>query len=120
MANVTIQASLSYPHYATGTAATLSFALTQAYTAMGGAEFDFTGAETDTAVPFGSITSAKVLVAWCDTTGCTMKINGATQTIPVAGGDSQGFLLWCNPDGGVTAITVSTAGAAKVSVKLFA
>lgn len=114
--------TVTFPHGEGGVTQSFTSTFTQVYTATAGADFDFTSAATDDVVPFGSITSAKVVLITSSAGGCSVKINANANAIPVAGGTNAGFFLWCNAvaTGGITAMTVSTTGAAQVKIQLFA
>lgn len=77
----------------------------------------FGGLTTDSNL-MGHITDAKACYIQCLAGGGTLKVNGATQTQPLAAG--QGYWAYCNPDGGLTALTVSTTDAASFRLYMFA
>ena|ERR1051326_373249 len=76
----------------------------------------FAGAVSDQSL-LGTITNAKACYLLCLTGGGTIKVNGASTTAPLAAG--VGYWAWCNPNGGLTALTVTTTGAASFLVLAF-
>lgn len=120
MATATVQASIVKPVTVLSTdqnTTTLALNSAIAYTE----ETRFTlslGTVTDSAVNFGTVTSAK-LVMLRPTNDITIKINGSATAMPISGSAAAtGWFLLSNPTGGVTAITVTTTTSTNIEVLL--
>lgn len=76
-------------------------------------EREYSGAVTDEAVNFGTLTAgAKMLLVKAKAGACTIKFNGANTAWPIAPG---GYFIWCNPSTPFpTAALISTTGPAHV------
>ena len=77
---------------------------------------DFGGPVTDEDIFNGTVTSAKVIIISSSLQGGDIKIN-ASSAIPIAEG--AGWLMFVNPNGGITSLTVTTTAAAKFKVMSF-
>ena len=74
------------------------------------------GAQTDIGL-MGQMSNAKACYIEVDQGSGSLKINGASQTLPVS--VTGGFWIWFNPGGGLTSLTVTTIANAKLRVYMF-
>ena len=121
---LSVRASLEYDAGYTGASAhesdrrpllNLEF-LNQVYSNKTVLDLNYTGAITDEDIFVGTATSAKVVLIRSTLHGGDLKINGGT-AVPVAEG--AGWVLFVNPAGGVTSLTLTTTDSASFDVHLF-
>jgi len=121
---LTVKASLEYDAGYTGTLAhasdqrpilNLEF-LDQVYTNKSVLDLTYSGAVTDEDIFAGTASSAKVVLVRSTLHGGDLKINGGT-AIPVSEG--AGWVLFVNPAGGITSLTLTTTDAANFDVHIF-
>jgi hypothetical protein len=117
MATLTISGTISFPVGGEANPPSRPFSFVLNYEEKNTDDVKFTVAATDVSL-LGRIADAKACFVECLTGGGDLKVNGATEEQPLKAG--QGFWCWCNPEGGLTSLTVSTAGAASFRIYSFA
>jgi hypothetical protein len=74
------------------------------------------GAQADIDL-MGRITDARACFSEVITGDGDLKINGATPVLPISA--NGGFWIWFNPNGGLSALTVTTTANASFRVYMF-
>lgn len=116
MPTLTIAGTLSFPMGAEATPPSRSFSASLIYTQKSTDDVVIVGAQTDENL-MGRITSAKACYIEVVAGAGDLKINGATEILPVD--VDGGFWVWFNPNGGLTSLTVTTAADATFRVYMF-
>lgn len=114
---LTIAGTISFPLADEASPPSRAFSAELIYTERNVDDIVFSGAQSDIDL-MGRITDAKACYVECIAGAGTFKINGATETIPVS--VDGGFLVWLNPNGGLTALTVTTTASAQFRIYMFA
>lgn len=117
MPTLTISGTISFPLAAEATASSRTFSSTLVYTEKNVDDVVISGAQVDQDL-MGRITDAKACYIECAVGGGDLKVNGATPVLPIS--VDGGFWVWLNPNGGLTALTVTTSGDATFRVYMFA
>jgi len=116
MPTLTIAGTLSFPLGAEASPPSRSFSASLIYTQRNVDDVVLTGAQTDQNL-MGRITNAKACYIEVETGAGDLKVNGATPVLPIS--VDGGFWVWFNPNGGLTALTVTTAANAKFRLYMF-
>jgi len=117
MPTLTIAGTVQFPLASEANPPSTSFSSSVNYTERNVDDVDFSGAVNDIDL-MGRITDAKACFIQMLIGEGTLKINGSTDETPVAT-SGNGFWVWVNPVGGLTALTITTAAAARVRVFMF-
>lgn len=88
------------------------------YGPMSTHHLEYPATVTDEDILLGTIVDAKVLFIRSTHHGGILKINGSTG-VPIDPQPSGGWLVFANPGGGITALTLTTTDAAKFELMLF-
>ncbi len=88
------------------------------YGPMSTYHLEYGTAVTDQDVLLGTITNAKVVFIRSTHHGGTIKINGGTG-LTIDPQPTGGWLIFANPSGGITTLTLTTTDAAKFELMLF-
>lgn len=116
MPTLTISGTITFPLGAEADPPKRGFSAQLVYDQKRDNEIAITGAQVD--VDFmGAITDAKACYIEVLVGAGDLKINGATETLPLS--EDGGFWVWFNPNGGLTSLTVTTADNAKFRIYLF-
>jgi hypothetical protein len=116
MPTLTIAGTIAFPLAAEATPPSRPFTASLIYDEKSDDEVKLVGAQADVDL-MGNISDAKACYVEAIVGDGTLKVNGATVTIPV--GVAGGFWIWFNPGGGLTALTVTTTADATFRVYLF-
>lgn len=88
------------------------------YGPMSAYHLEFPALVTDENVLLGTITDAKVVFVRSTHHGGVLKINGGTGVL-IDPQPTGGWLIFANPSGGITSLTLTTTDAAKFELMLF-
>jgi len=116
MPTLTIAGTISFPLGAEATPPTRTFSASLIYTQRTVDDVGITGAQTDQSL-MGRLTDAKACYIEVETGEGDLKINGSTEVLPIS--VDGGFWAWFNPNGGLTALSVTTTANAKFRVYMF-
>ena len=116
MPTLTIAGTLSFPLAAEATPPSVPFSAVLAYTERNVDDIVLVGAQADVDL-MGRITDAKACFIQAVVGEGDLKINGATEVLPVNA--AGGYWVWFNPSGGLTALTVSTSANATFRMYMF-
>jgi hypothetical protein len=117
MATLTIAGTISFPLGDEGTPPSRAFTAQLVYTERNIGDVVLVGAQADVDL-MGLMTDAKACYIEVLEGEGDLKANGATEVLAVT--TTAGFWIWFNPDGGLTALTVTTAADATFRVYMFA
>lgn len=117
MPTLTIAGTISFPLADEATASSRSYTATLTYTEKNVDDVVITGAQVDQDL-MGRITDAKACYIECAVGGGDLKINGSTPVLPIS--VDGGFWVYLNPNGGLTALTVTTTGDSTFRLYMFA
>lgn len=81
------------------------------------ADVKITGSQSNVNL-LGLITNAKAAFVQCTSGAGDLKANASSTSVPLKAG--QGWWAWFNPDGGLTALTISTTDSARFRTFIFA
>jgi hypothetical protein len=116
MPTLKIAGTLSFPISDEATLSSRSFSAELAYTERNVDDLVIVGAQADVDL-MGRIADAKACYIEVVAGAGTLKVNAATQTLPIT--VDGGFWVWFNPDGGLTALTVTTSANATFRMYMF-
>lgn len=116
MPTLTIAGTISFPLGSEATPPARPFSAALIYTQRNVADVVITGAQVDLDL-MGHITNAKACYIEVGAGAGDLKVNGAATVLPLS--VNGGFWIWFNPNGGLTALTVTTAANAKLRVDMF-
>lgn len=116
MPTLTIAGTISFPMGAEATPPSRPFSASLIYTQKNTDDVVIVGAQVDQNL-MGRIVNAKACYLEVELGGGDLKINGAAVVLPVS--VDGGFWIWFNPNGGLTALTVTTTADAKFRVYMF-
>jgi hypothetical protein len=116
MPTLTIAGTISFPMGAEATPPSRPFSASLIYTQKNTDDVVIVGAQVDQNL-MGRITDAKACFIEVTQGEGALKINGATPTLDIS--VDGGFWVYFNPNGGLTALTVTTTADAKFRVYLF-
>ncbi len=116
MATLTIAGTISFPLGEEASPPSRSYSASLNYTERNVDDVQLTGAQSDIDL-MGRITDAKACYIEVDQGAGELKVNGAAVTMPISA--DGGFWVWFNPNGGLTALTVSTTASAKFRLYMF-
>jgi len=116
MPTLTIAGSISFPLAAEATPPSRSYTASLIYSEKSDDEVKIVGAQADVDL-MGNIADAKACYIEAIAGDGELKVNGAAVTIPIS--VDSGFFIWFNPNGGLTALTVTTTANATFRVYLF-
>ena len=116
MPTLTIAGTISFPMGAEATPPSRPFSASLIYTQKNTDDVVITGAQVDQNL-MGRITNAKACYIEVELGSGDLKINGAATVLNVD--VDGGFWVWFNPNGGLTALTVTTTADSKFRVYMF-
>lgn len=117
MPTLTISGTISFPLAEEASPPSRSFGSSLVYSEKRDSDVKIVGAQVDVDL-MADIADAKAAYIETKVGAGDFKINGSTPTIPLT--VDGGFWMWFNPNGGLTAMTVTTAANATFRVYLFA
>jgi len=117
MPTLTISGTLSFPLGEEADPPERDFSAQLIYTERNVDDISLTGAQADVDL-MGRISDAKACYIEVEQGAGELKVNGAAVALPVSA--DGGFWVWFNPNGGLTALTVTTAASAKFRLYMFA
>jgi len=117
MATLTISGTIAFPLANEASPPSRSFTASLVYTEKVTKDLVITGAQSDVSLLDG-IADAKVAWVECVSGTGTIKDNGAATGVVIKAG--TGWYSWFNPDGGLTALTVTTTADATFRIYAFA
>lgn len=117
MPTLTIEGTISFPLGAEASPPSRPFKATLVYDQKESSDVKVVGAQASVDL-MGLITDAKACYIEVISGTGELKINGAATTLEIA--PTGGFWVWFNPDGGLTALTVTTTADAVFRRYLFA
>lgn len=117
MPTLTIAGTVQFPLGSEANPPSTPFSAALSYTERNVDDVDFSGAVADQDL-MGRITDAKACFVQMLVGDGELKVNGSTPTVPIAT-TGNGFWIWFNPNGGLTALTITTSAAARVRVYMF-
>lgn len=117
MATLTVSGTLSFPLAAEATPPSRTFSFSLIYTQKNQDELDYAAPVADDDI-MGKIADAKFFMIECTLGDGTLKINGASETIPLK--VNSGWYMFANADGGLTACLLSCSVASKFRLYAFA
>lgn len=116
MPTLTIAGTLSFPLAAEASPPSRPFSAQLSYNERNVDDVLLTGAQSDIDL-MGRIADAKACYIEVTLGSGDLKVNGATTTLPIS--TDGGFWVWFNPNGGLTALTVTTTANASFRVYMF-
>lgn len=116
MPTLTITGTLSFPLGEEASPPSRSYSASLVYTERNIDDIELSGAQADIDL-MGRITNAKACFIECTAGAGDLKVNGATPIIQVS--VDGGFWVWFNPNGGLTALTVTTSGDSSFRLYMF-
>ena len=116
MPTLTIAGTVSFPLAEEASPPSRSFGASLIYSEKRDSDVKIIGAQVDVDL-MGGIADAKAAYVEVKVGAGDIKVNGAATTFPVT--VDGGFWIWFNPDGGLTAMTVTTTANATFRVYLF-
>lgn len=116
MPTLTIAGTISFPLGEEATPPSRPFNASLIYTERNVDDVVIVGAQVDQDL-MGRLTDAKACYIECEAGAGDLKINGATPVLAIS--VDGGFWIWFNPNGGLTALTVTTAADATFRVYMF-
>ena len=116
MPTLTIAGTISFPLGEEADPPSRSFNSQLIYTERNVDDVTLTGAQSDIDL-MGRITDAKACYLEVEQGAGDLKINGAATVLGISA--DSGFWVWFNPNGGLSALTVSTAASAKFRLYMF-
>ena len=117
MPTLTIAGTISFPLGDEATPPSRDYSAALIYSQRSIDDVVIAGAQADVDL-MGQISDAKACYIEVVAGDGEFKINGATPSLPVS--VDGGFLIWLNPNGGLTALTVTTTANATFRVYTFA
>ena len=116
MPTLKLSGTISFPIAAEATLSGRPFSAELIYSERNIDDITIIGAQADQDL-MGRIADAKACYVEVVAGAGDLKVNGATVTLPLT--VDGGFWTWFNPDGGLTALTVTTAADSKFRVYMF-
>jgi len=116
MPTLTIAGTLSFPLGAEASPPSRAFSASLIYTQRNVDDVVISGAQVDQNL-MGRVTNAKACYIEVETGAGDLKVNGAATALTIS--VDGGFWIWFNPNGGLTALTVTTAANAKFRLYMF-
>ena len=116
MPTLKIEGTISFPLAAEAELSSRPYAAELVYSERNVDDIVIVGAQADQDL-MGRIADAKACYLEVISGAGDLKVNGATPVLPVD--SSGGFWVWFNPNGGLTALTVTTADNAEFRVYMF-
>lgn len=116
MPTLKINGTIAFPLADEATLSSRPFAAELVYTERNIDDINIVGAQADQDL-MGRITDAKACYIEVVAGAGDLKINGATPVLAIS--VDGGFWVWFNPNGGLTALTVSTTADASFRVYMF-
>lgn len=117
MPTLQIDGTISFPLAAEANPSSRPFSASVVYTERNVDDVVIVGAQVDQDL-MGRITDAKACYIECVEGDGDLKVNGATPVINIS--VDGGYWVWLNPNGGLTALTVTTSGNSTFRVYMFA
>jgi hypothetical protein len=117
MPTLSIDGTVTFPLAGEATGTPRSFSAELIYTQRAIQDVELVGVQSNIDL-MGLIAEAKACYIEVIAGDGQLKINGASQTLDIS--MDGGFWVWLNPNGGLTALTVSTSADATFRVYLFA
>ena len=116
MPTLTISGTIAFPLGEEATPPSRPFSASLVYSERNVDDVVITGAQADQDL-MGRMTDAKACYIEVEAGAGDLKINGAATTLEVS--VDGGFWVWFNPNGGLTALTVTTTADAAFRVYMF-
>jgi len=116
MPTLKIDGTISFPLASEATLSSRSYSAELVYTERNVDDLIIVGAQADQDL-MGRIADAKACYIEVVAGAGDLKINGATPVLPIS--SAGGFWVWFNPNGGLTALTVSTSANSTFRVYMF-
>lgn len=117
MPTLKIEGTISFPLGEEATPPSRPYSAELIYDEKNVDDISLTGAQADIDL-MGRIADAKACYIEVEQGAGDLKINGATQTLPIS--TDGGFWVWFNPNGGLSSLTVTTAASSKFRMYMFA
>ena len=116
MPTLKIEGTISFPIAAEAELSSRPYSAELVYSERNIDDVVIAGAQVDQDL-MGRITDAKACYIEVIQGDGALKVNGSTPTLPID--SSGGFWVWFNPNGGLTALTVTTTANAEFRVYMF-
>lgn len=116
MPTLKIDGTISFPLASEATLSSRSFSAELVYSERNVDDVVITGAQVDQDL-MGRIADAKACYIEALVGDGDLKVNGATPVVPIS--VDGGFWVWFNPNGGLSALTVTTAADATFRLYMF-
>jgi hypothetical protein len=116
MPTLSIAGTISFPLGTEASPPSRAYSAQLVYTERNVDDVVLVGAQADVDL-MGRIADAKACYIEVEAGAGDLKVNGAAVVLPIS--EDGGFWVWFNPNGGLTALTVTTAANATFRVYMF-